>query len=175
VITCSDLLYCRFYPLRMLYLLIVALFCGTLFLQIQPTTGNLSQYSGAVFFSIWTVLFSAVAATGLLAADRRLAIEQVKNAVMTPSIYCLAQFIVSIPLNFLCALVFQAIFYWMVNLNPNGEPFIYSVLLSCGHMLMMEALMLIVVAVLKNAMLSVTFAMVLMGYLFLFSGIQIPL
>ncbi len=34
--------------------------------------------------------------------------------------------------------------------------------------------MLTVVAALKNAMLSVTFAMVVLGYLFLFSGFFIP-
>lgn len=58
----------------------------------------------------------------------------------------------------------------MVNLNPNGEAFIYGVLITTEHMLLMEAIMLTVVAVLKNAMLSVTFAMCVMGYLFLFPG-----
>lgn len=159
-----------FYYLRLLYLVIVALFTGTIFLQLQTNTKSLSQYSGAIFFSIWTILFSAVAATGLLAADRRQAVEQVKNAVITPGVYCFAQFLVSIPFNFIVALIYQAIFHWMVNLNPRGETFIYAVLITTEHMLMMEAIMLTVVAVLKNAMLSVTFAMCVMGYLFLFPG-----
>ena len=58
----------------------------------------------------------------------------------------------------------------MTNINPRGEPFIYAVLATCGHLLLMEGFMLLVVQFLKNAMLSVTFAMVIMGYLFLFSG-----
>ncbi len=158
------------YWLRAIFLVIVALFLSTLFLQLTPNTDNLSKYSGAIFFAIWTLLFSAVAATGLLAADRRLAVEQVKNAVITPSVYCIAQFIVSVPYNLLSAVLFQCIFHWMVNLNPRAESFVYGIFISMGHLLLMEGFMLTVVAALKNAMLSVTFAMVILGYLFLFSG-----
>lgn len=158
------------YWLRTVFLVIVALFLGTLFLQLVPNTNNISQYSGAIFFAIWTTLFSAVAATGLLAADRRLAVEQVKNAVITPFVYCLAQFVVSIPFNIIAAVAFQGIFHWMIKLNPDGESFVYGIFISMGHLLLMEAFMLSVVAALKNAMLSVTFAMVILGYLFLFSG-----
>lgn len=159
-----------FYYLRLVFLIIVALFVGTLFLRLKPTTNNISEYAGALFFNIWAILFSAVASTGLLASDRRQAIEQVKNAVITPGVYCLAQFIMSIPFNFILAVIFQSIFHWLVNMNPHGEAFIYAILITMGHLLLMESIMLTVVAVLKNAMLSVTFAMVVMGYLFLFSG-----
>jgi ABC-type multidrug transport system ATPase subunit len=158
------------YWLRLAFLTIVALFLGTLFLQLTPNTNNISQYSGAIFFAIWTILFSAVAATGLLAADRRLAVEQVKNAVITPGVYCIAQFLVSLPGNLICAFIFQSIFHWMIDLNPEGESFVFGIFVSMGHLLLMEAFMLSVVAALKNAMLSVTFAMVILGYLFLFSG-----
>jgi ABC-type multidrug transport system ATPase subunit len=163
-----------FYWLRIGFLVIISIFMGTLFLQLDTKTENIPQYSGAIFFNIWTALFSAVAATGLLAADRRQAIEQVKNAVLTPSVYCLAQLVISIPFNFTAAVVYQSIFHWLIDINPRGETFIYAILISCGHLMLMEAIMLTVVAVLKNAMLSVTFAMVMLGYLFLFSGFFIP-
>jgi hypothetical protein len=163
-----------FYYLRIVFLTIVAVFIGTLFLQLDPTTDKIPQYSGAIFFNIWTALFSAVAATGLLATDRRQAIEQVKNAVMTPSVYCLAQFLVSIPFNMLASLIYQSIFHWLIDINPNGESFVFAIVITCCHLLLMEGIMLSVVAALKNAMLSVTFAMVVLGYLFLFSGFFIP-
>eukprot|EP01033_Poteriospumella_lacustris_P003037 gene3037-2222_t len=163
-----------FYWLRVGFLVVISIFMGTLFLQLDTETEKIPQYSGAIFFNIWTALFSAVAATGLLAADRRQAIEQVKNAVLTPSVYCLAQLIVSVPFNFTAAVIYQSIFHWLIDINPRGESFIYAILISCGHFMLMEAIMLTVVAVLKNAMLSVTFAMVVLGYLFLFSGFFIP-
>eukprot|EP00599_Poterioochromonas_sp_BG-1_P003195 CAMPEP_0173133204 /NCGR_PEP_ID=MMETSP1105-20130129/595_1 /TAXON_ID=2985 /ORGANISM="Ochromonas sp., Strain BG-1" /LENGTH=1323 /DNA_ID=CAMNT_0014044843 /DNA_START=330 /DNA_END=4298 /DNA_ORIENTATION=+ len=159
-----------FYYLRNAQLILIALFLGTLFLQETNWTDRLQQYSGALFFSIWTVLFSSVAATGLLASDRRQAIEQVKNAVIVPSAYCLAQFTVSLPFNFLSALAFESVFHWLTNINPHGEAFVFAIFVTTGHLLLMEAIMLSVVQALKNAMLSVTFAMVVMGYLFLFSG-----
>ncbi len=163
-----------FYYLRIGFLIIIAIFIGTLFLQLDPSTDKIPQYSGAIFFNIWTALFSAVAATGLLATDRRQAIEQVKNAVMTPFVYCLAQFMISIPFNLFAAVIYQSIFHWLIDINPNGESFIFAIAISCCHLLLMEAIMLSVVAALKNAMLSVTFAMVVLGYLFLFSGFFIP-
>ena len=159
-----------FYYQRILCLSIIAIFTGTLFLQLRPKTANFGEYSGAIFFNVWTVLFSAVAATGLLARDRRQAVEQIKNGIISPSLYCLSQLVVSIPFNFVAALTFQSIFHWLTNINPNRESFIYSVLITCGHLLLMEAFMLLVVEVLKNAMLCVTFAMIVMGWLFLFAG-----
>lgn len=159
-----------FYYLRLVFLIVVAFFIGTLFLRLSPKISLIPQYSGAIFFNIWTTLFSAVAATGLLAADRRQAVEQVKNGVMCPEAYCLAQFIVSVPFNLVVSIVYQAIFHWLIDLNPIFETFIYGIVITVGHLLLMEAIMLTVVAILKNAMLSVTFAMVVLGYLFLFSG-----
>lgn len=61
-----------------------------------------------------------------------------KNAVIAPGTYCLAQFMASVPFNFIAALTFQSIFHWLTNINPDGEVFIYAVLITCGHLLLME-------------------------------------
>lgn len=42
-----------FYYLRFAFLVAIALFIGTLFLQLEPNTDNLSKYSGSIFFNIW--------------------------------------------------------------------------------------------------------------------------
>ena len=168
--------YCRdywFYYHRILCLAAIALFSGTLFLNFTPESKNFVQYSGAIFFNMWTTLFSAVAATGNLANDRRQAVEQIKNSVINPTLYYFAQFMVSLPFNFIAALIFQSVFHWLTNINPNKESFIYSVLLTCGHLLLMESYMLLVVEALKNAMLCITFSMIIMGWLFLFAGFLI--
>jgi ABC-type multidrug transport system ATPase subunit len=159
-----------FYLRRILSLIVIAFFSGTLFFRLTPETIYASKYSGAAFFNTWAVLFSAVAATGLLARDRRQAVEQVKNAVVCPAIYCFAQLLVSLPFNFIAALIFQSVFHWLSRINPNWESFLYAVLITWGHLLLMEAYMLSAVEVLENAMLCVTFAMIILGYLFLFAG-----
>lgn len=55
-----------FYFLRIIVLIAIAFFLGTLYVMMERKTEFLSRYSGAVFFNIWTVLFSAVAATGII-------------------------------------------------------------------------------------------------------------
>lgn len=158
------------YYQRLVYLIVVAFFAGTVFLQLVAETDYLVRYSGAIFFSIWICLFSAVAATGHFARDRRQAVEQVRNAVVSPAMYCFCQMLASVPFNFVCSLVFQSIFHWLSRINPNRESFIYSVLLTWGHLMLMDAFVLTVVEALKDAMLCVTFAMIVMGWLFLFAG-----
>ena len=159
-----------FYYLRIKCLIITGLFVGTVFLRLVPETQHLPKYAGAVIFSIWVVLFSAVTSTGLLARDCRLSVEQVKNAATGPAVYCLAQFIASTPFNFLSSLVFQSIVHWMTNMNPDSRVFLWGIAITWGHLLLMEAIMLTVVQGLGDAMLCVTFAMVVEGALFLFSG-----
>ena len=165
--------YCRdqkYHFNRLLCLIGIAFFNGTLFLSLVPETQFVVRHSGALFFNIYTVMISVVAVTGLLARDRRQALEHIQNSVISPGMYCVAQLLVSIPFNFMSALIFQSIMHPLSNINPNGESFIYAVLLTAGHLHLMEAYMLCIVEVLKNAMLSATFAMVVLGYLFLFTG-----
>ena len=159
-----------FYHLRLLFLVIVALFLGTIYIRLKTKTSSIPLYNGALFFNIYSVHTSVVISTGLVASDRRLAVEQVKNASITPGIYCLAQFIVSVPFNIFLAIIFQSVFHWLINMNPHGEAFIYAILITTGHLLLMESVMSIVVYTVKNAMLSLTLSMVVLGYLFLFAG-----
>ena len=165
--------YCRdrgFYYHRLLSVILISFFSGTLYLRLVPETSNVPRYTGALLFNMWTIMFSVVSATGLIARDRRQAVEQVKNAVFSPGIYCLAQFAASLPFNFMAALVFQSVFHWLTNINPDSKAFLYSLFITWGHLLIMEAFMLCIVEVLKNAMLCVTCAVVVLGYLFLFAG-----
>lgn len=159
-----------FYFYRALFLIVIALFVGTMFLQLKPTTDNINKYAGALFFAVWAVLFSAVGSTGLSASNRLVAINQIQNGVIHPLAYVSAQFIVSLPYNLVCAFVFQAILHWLVDMNPRAEPFFYAILITWGHLIYMEAIMAVVVQVLHDAMLSVIFSMICLGTLFLFPG-----
>lgn len=160
----------RMYHARTLTLIGTALFSGSMFANLKTESGHLILYAGAVYFNTWIVLFSAVGATGLFARDRQEVAEQIKNNVLSPGMYCFSQLIVSIPFNFVGALAFQSIFHWLSNINPEREAFIYAVLLTCGHILLMEAYMLSVIETFKDAMLSVTISSLILGYLLIFSG-----
>jgi ABC-type multidrug transport system ATPase subunit len=159
-----------FYVYRSIFLIVVALFVGTMFIRLKPTTDNVSKYAGALFFAVWAVLFSAIGATGLTASNRLVAINQIQNGIIRPAVYVLAQFLCSLPFNMACAVIFQCILHWLVDMNPRAEPFFYAVLITWGHLIYMEAIMAVVVQVLHDAMLSVIFSMICLGTLFLFPG-----
>ena len=159
-----------YYINRIVYLVLCAVYIGTLYLNLQTNTGELVQYSGSIFFSIWATLFAAVGSTGLIASDRRQSFEQVKNGIITPATSVSAMFVATLPYNAVCAVAFQSIFHWVSAINPSGESFVYAILLTMGHLLMMEAIMSIVVEIVHDAMLSVTLAMLVMGMLFLMPG-----
>lgn len=159
-----------YYLYRMLYLLLSGTYVGTIFIDLDPNTENLGDYSGAIFFAIWCTLFAAVGATALIASDRRQAVEQVKNNVLTPGIYCAGQFLASIPYNLICALIFQIVFLALTKISDQYDKIIYGIALTFSFLLLMESIMFVVVEVVKDAMLSVTLALVVIGTLFLFAG-----
>lgn len=115
-------------------------------------------------------MFAAIGSTGLVASDRRQAFEQIKNGIISPAIFCFAHFIATIPFNIVCAVIFQSIFHWLTNINPNGVVFIYAIIITALHMMLMETIMACVVEAVKDAMLSVTSSMIVLGTLFLFPG-----
>ncbi|CAM9559455.1 unnamed protein product [Discosporangium mesarthrocarpum] len=157
--------------LRLGELAVLALYTGTMFLRLDSS--QISEFSAAVFFNVWCVqlvLFAVIAAVPTFVKDRRIALQEMLNGAYSPSTYCLGQFIASIPFTLLSAIIFQSIFHWLVGLNDSFEPFIYTIFLTAGLLLMMEAIMLLVVETLKNAMLACTFSMVVLGMLFLFAG-----
>jgi ABC-type multidrug transport system ATPase subunit/ABC-type multidrug transport system permease subunit len=165
-----------FHYARLLCVIVIAFYSGTLFLRLKPEVQNVIMYSGAIFFNTWSVLFSTLAATNLMTRDRRQAVEQIKNAVISPGMYCTAQLIASLPFNFVTALVFQSVFHWLTNISTHKSSFFYAIMTAFGHLLLMEGFMLVIVEVLKNALLCITVAMLVMGWLFLFAGffVKVP-
>jgi hypothetical protein len=161
------------YWLRLLELIIVAFYVGTIFFRLDLTLANVVQFSGAAFFNTWCVLFAVIAATPAFVEERRIALAEMLNGAYSAVQYCSAQFVSSLPYNLVISLIFQGIFHFLVGFHDTFEAYIYASLLTFSLLLMMEALMLIVVEVIKNAMLSTTFSMVLLGTLFLFRKITL--
>eukprot|EP00611_Tribonema_gayanum_P002965 TRINITY_DN1228_c0_g1_i1.p1 TRINITY_DN1228_c0_g1~~TRINITY_DN1228_c0_g1_i1.p1 ORF type:complete len:1434 (-),score=522.22 TRINITY_DN1228_c0_g1_i1:326-4453(-) len=158
------------YWLRLIELIMVAVYVGTIYPRLDTTTDNISQISGAAFFNTWCVLFAVVAATPSFVVERRTALQEMLNGAYTAPMYCLSQFCASLPYTAVTAIIYQAIFHWIVGFNPAFGSYVYAVLITVALLLMMEGIMLTVVEVLKNAMMATTFSMVILGMLFLFPG-----
>ncbi|KAG5179068.1 P-loop containing nucleoside triphosphate hydrolase protein [Tribonema minus] len=158
------------YWLRLIELIVVALFVGTIYPRLDLTTDNITNIAGASFFNLWCVLFAVIAATPSFVTERRTALQEMLNGAYTAPMYCLGQLLSSLPYQCAISIIVQAIFQYLVGLNDSFESYVYSVLITVALLLMMEGIMLMVVEVLKNDMLATTFSMVILGMLFLFPG-----
>jgi ABC-type multidrug transport system ATPase subunit len=156
--------------LRLAALIVLAIFEGTLFLDLQPHTNNLAAYIGAMFTAAISVMLTAIAATGLYARDRREAVDRVKNGFYSPGLYVLTQFLASAFYNWFLAFVFTCIFHWLTNINPNKISFIYDIFISWGHIMLMEGALMIFIEILKNDFLATTSGMIFLGSCMLFAG-----
>ncbi|CAE7391918.1 ABCG23, partial [Symbiodinium microadriaticum] len=155
---------------RIYALLFIAVFEGTLFLDLDAETGQINAYVGALFSTAVAVMLCAVASTALFARDRREAVDRVANGFYSPGVYVLAQFITSSIYNLIAVAVFCSIFHWLTDLNPNIEAFVFDIAISWGHLMLMEAALMVIIEALKNDFLSTTAGMIFIGSNMLFSG-----
>jgi ABC-type multidrug transport system ATPase subunit len=159
-----------FYVNRLLALIIIGVFIGTLFLNLQPQTDKITLYAGAMFFTVVACMLTAVSSTSIFAKNRYEAVDRVANGIFTPGVFVGAQFLASSIYNLGVSFVFICIFHWLVNLNPNGECFIYDIFINWGHLMLIEAALLTILEVLKNDFLSCTSAMIFIGSNMSFAG-----
>lgn len=164
-----------FFIHRIYALIVTAVFAGTLYLQLQPNTGQINSYIGAVFFTALAVMLTAVSSTALFAKDRREAVDRISNGFFTPGLYVSNQFIASSFYNWFAAFVFVCIFHWTTKVaGNNGEAFVFNIFISWGHLLIMEAALMVFVEILKNEFLSTTTGMIFIGTNMLFCGFFRP-
>lgn len=155
---------------RLLYLIVNAVFTGTLYLNLQTYTDQITSYSGALFYSQVAVLLCPVASTPIFAKDRREAMDRVKNGIYSPGMFVVCQALTSAIYTLFITFVYVCIFHWVSNLNPNAESFIYDWFITWLHIVLMDGLIGMVIEVLKNDFLCTTAGMLSIGSLMMMSG-----
>ena len=158
------------YLYRLVELVFIAIFVGTLFLRLHNSLADLNELSGAIFFKVWVILFVSIGGTPIFVRDRLVFQNEHLNGSYRAWTFCLATFLASVPYQLLSAIVFEGVLWFLVGFNDAMEPFVFSVASSFALLLMMEGIALIVCEVLKDAMLATTFSMVVLGVQFLFPG-----
>jgi hypothetical protein len=158
------------YVHRLIALIVIAIFMGTLFLQLEPTTNELGSYVGAMFSTAISLVLTAVSSTYIYARNRREAVERIANGIYTPGTFVAAQFLSSAIFSWIVSFIFVCIFHWLVDLCPDGDCFVYDIFISWGHLMMMEAIIHILVEVLKNDFLATSASMIWIGTNMLFAG-----
>lgn len=159
-----------YYFHRLLALIIIAVFVGTLYLNLDNTTDNIGNYVGAMFSLAIGAMLTAIASTSLFAKDRREAVDRVENGMFTPGVFVLTQTIASSIYNFCIAVVYMCILYWLIPLSPSRECFVYAIFSSWGYLMLMESALLVAIEVMKNDFLCTTFGMIFLGANMCFCG-----
>ena len=126
------------------------------------------------FANTWSVLFCVLSAIPLFCQSRRLVQEEVVNGAYKLHTHCLAQFVVTLPLNFLAVLVYEAVLHWMVGFNDWFPSYIYAVLLAWAVLQCFDGVLLCVTEMLRHPMLVASFSMVTLGFFALFAGFFTP-
>ncbi|KAJ3156057.1 hypothetical protein HDU89_005621 [Geranomyces variabilis] len=158
------------YLLRGAEMLLLALFIGTLFFHLDHTVANVATIAGAVFFNTWSVLFAAISGIVIHARDRVTQENDYLNGAYALATIHTAVLASSLPFHFAISLGYNVILWFMVGFNNSGSAFIYAVLATAVLLVLMEGIALLVVTALKDAMLSTTFTMVVLGTFYLFAG-----
>jgi hypothetical protein len=159
-----------FYYHRLIALIIVAIFLGTLYLNLEKTTNNIANLVGALISMAIGAFLCTISCTSLFAKDRREAVDRVENGLFTPGIFVLTQALASGVYDFALAVVYTSIVYWLIPFNPNRECFIYAILSNWGYFQLMESVLLIAIEIMKNDFLCTTFGMIFLGSSMCFCG-----
>jgi hypothetical protein len=159
-----------FYVNRLYALIVIAVFIGSMYLNLETHTDQITLYAGAMFFATFSCMLTAVSATGLLAKNRYEAVDRVSNGVYTPFEFVIAQMTAAAIYDLAVIFVYVCIYHWMTNLSPNKECFIYDIAINWGHLMVMESVLLVVIEILKNDFLSTTFGMIFIGTNMGFAG-----
>lgn len=100
--------------------------------------------------------------------------DRVSNGVFSPGIFVLSQAVVSAAYNFVVAVIYISIFHWLTNLDPNGQSYLYDILINWTFLMVMEVSLLVFLELLKNDFLAVTTAMLFIGSNMIFAGFFRP-
>jgi ABC-type multidrug transport system ATPase subunit len=161
---------------RLVQMILLAIFIGTLFLDLARSVLKLNELAGAMFFNVWVVLFAAIGATPIFVRDRAIVENEYLNGAYEFGTHVLALFLAALPYHLLTAIIYQSIVWFLVGFHDAFEPWLFAVLSTLSLLLLMEAISLLVVEFIPNAMLATTGTMVVLGTFFLFPGffVKVP-
>lgn len=112
--------------------IIVALFVGLVFLQIERKQSGLQDITGAMFYScIYSLLSGLLISFFLFPAEMKVFLYQNQDGLYTSAAYYISKMLVEIPALIPNNIIFASIFYWLVGFKVNVAAFfIYMVITS---------------------------------------------
>ena len=160
----------RCYGVRALVFLGYVIFSGTLFQRLHRDVDEIRKLAAAIIVVIQVSIVSNIFSTNAVVGERKFAYELAKNKIISPLSYCITQFLVSSPYNFILAVLSQLVFHCLLYFSADPSVFIYCTLTLFLEFMFMEALLLLIVEVLRDALLCLVMIVIALAPLLYFTG-----
>lgn len=104
--------------------IVVALFVGLIFLQVERKQSGLQDITGAMFYScIYSLLSGLLISFFLFPAERKVFLYQNQDGLYTSAAYYISKMLVEIPALIPNNIIFASIFYWLVGFKASITSF----------------------------------------------------
>ncbi|SPO26351.1 related to ATP-binding cassette protein (ABC) transporter [Ustilago trichophora] len=111
------------YGVRLGMYLGMGVLLATVWVNLAPTDTRINDRLSVHFFSVAFLGFMAVAGIPSFLEERSVLLREAKNSLYGPLAFTLANTISTIPLLFLCSLLFSVLAYWSIGLHPGADYF----------------------------------------------------
>eukprot|EP00117_Sycon_ciliatum_P036739 scpid32794/ scgid27614/ Protein white len=118
---------------RFMQALFVGVFVGLIFLQVQEGQSSVQNLNGVLFFAVIQASFSVIfSVIQVFPDEKHIFYRDADNHMYKTWIYMLTKTIAEIPFQLTIPLVFQAVIYFMIGLNPRADRFftLYAVFVT---------------------------------------------
>ncbi|SPO26649.1 related to ATP-binding cassette protein (ABC) transporter [Ustilago trichophora] len=111
------------YGVRLGMYLGMGILLATVWVNLAQTDTRINDRLSVHFFSVAFLGFMAVAGIPSFLEERSVLLREAKNSLYGPLAFTLANTISTIPLLFLCSLLFSILAYWSIGLHPGADCF----------------------------------------------------
>jgi len=169
-----------FLSVRVFRFIFFGLFIGITYLQIGLSQTSIQDRASLIFLSIITSFTGGMGLIPTFIDDRNLVTRERAAKLYRVSVYMIANLATVIPFDILNAITFSSIVYWMGNLNPQIDRFLFFILVIFLTNITVGAFILTVSAYSPNNIVASTIApmvfsiwLIYCGFLVLSKNIQV--
>lgn len=155
--------------------LIMAFIISLVFYNLRLDTGSFYYRTAAIFFSLLFNAFGSLLEVFSLFEARQIVEKHKTYALYHPSADALASVVTELPTKIIIAIVFNLVFYFMVNLKREPGPFFFYLLINFLSTLAMSHIFRTIGASAKTLSEAMTPSSLLLSVLVIFTGFVIPL
>jgi len=159
-----------FLSVRVFRFIFFGLFIGITYLQIGLSQTSIQDRASLIFLSIITSFTGGMGLIPTFIDDRNLVTRERAAKLYRVSVYMIANLATVIPFDILNVITYSSIVYWMCNLNPQFDRFLFFVLALFLTNLTIGGFILVVSAFSPDNTIASTIAPMLFSIWLIYSG-----